>query len=96
MTSPVKPSMREPVAFLDDLVADRHGARLVVDVERLAADDADLAHLAGDQGRVAGHAAARRENALADGHAADVLGAGLDAHQEDLLAGAHWRRRRRR
>src|SRR5665647_2110090 len=77
----------EPVALLHHLVAHGDGARLVVDVERLAAHDADLAHLAGDQGGVTGHAAARREDALAHGHAADVIGARLDAHQQHLLAG---------
>ena len=61
-------------------------ARRHVDVERAAADDADLAHLAGDQRRVAGHAALGGEDALGGVHAADVLGAREVAHQQDLLA----------
>ena len=45
-----------------------------------------LAHLPRDQRRVAGHAAARGEDALRGGHAADVLGRRLDAHQDHRLA----------
>ena len=37
---------------------------------------------------MARHAAARREDALTDGHPADVVRARLDAHQQHLLAGA--------
>ena len=86
MTSPVKPSIESQSPSLMTLPADPHDPGLVVDVELLAACDADLAHLARDQRRMAGHAAARREDALADGHAADVVGAGLDPHEQHLLA----------
>ena len=45
---------RDDVAFPEHVVArDAHRARLVVDLERLAADDADLAHLPADERRVA-------------------------------------------
>ena len=86
ITSPVKPSMEMPVALLDHAAVHGEGARHVVDVERLAAHHADLAHLATHQRRMRGHAAARREDALGGVHAADVLGARLDAHEQHLLA----------
>ena len=47
-----------------------------------AADDADLAHLPADQGRVRAGAAERGENAVGDLHAAEILGAGLAADQD--------------
>ena len=70
---------------------------VVVDVEGFAADDAALAPAAGDDGRVAGLAAGGGEDALGGVHAADVLGAGFLADQDDLLAlgGACPRPRRR-
>ncbi len=86
MTSPVVPSMRDPVAFLERPALDGHRPLAVVDDERAAAGDADLAHLPGDQGRVGGHPAAGRQDALGGVHALDVLGRGLDAGQDDLLA----------
>ena len=57
---------RQLVAGAQHVVAslDPHRAAAVVDLQRLAAGDAHLAHLPGDQRRVAGHAAARREDAL--------------------------------
>ncbi len=59
---------------------------LVVDLDVAAARDAALAHAAGDDGCVGGHAAAGGEDALGGVHAVDVLGAGLDPHQDDLKA----------
>ena len=52
-----------------------------------AAGDAARAHAAGDDGRVAGHAAAHGQDALRDLHAHDVLGAGLEADEHDLRHG---------
>ena len=77
---------RDPVALLDRPALDRHGVGGVVDEEVAAAGDADPAHLPGDQGGVGGHAAAGRQDALGRVHALDVLGRGLDAGQDDLLA----------
>ena len=50
------------------------------------ARDAALAHAAGHDGRVAGHAAGRGEDALGGVHAVDVLGRGLAADEEHRLA----------
>jgi hypothetical protein len=57
---------------------------VIVDVDVAGAGDADLAHLAGDEGRVAGDAAAGREDAVGGDHAAEVFGAGLDAASTTL------------
>ena len=54
--------------------------------EGRGAADADLAHLAGDERRVRGDAAARGQDALGGDHAAKVLGGRLDADEEGLLA----------
>ena len=87
MTSPVAPSMVMIVAALDRDVAHRQrAAPCVVDAQRAGAGDAGLAHAARHHGRVAGHAAARGQDALGRVHAVDVLGAGLDAHQDHRLA----------
>ena len=61
---------------------------LLVHRDFLAAGDAALAHAAGDDGRVARHAAAHGEDALGGLHALDVLGGGLEADEHDLLAAA--------
>src|SRR5690606_32991683 len=65
---------------------DREAAALVVDLEGGAAGDGALAHPAGDDGRVRCHAAALGKDAPGDAHAVDVLGAGLLAHEDDVLA----------
>ena len=49
-----------------------------------AADDAGLAHLPADQGRVRAGAAEGRENALGDLHAAQVFRAGFAADEDQL------------
>ena len=61
-------------------------AGLGVDAQRAGAAHARPAHAARDHGGVAGHAAARGEDAGRRVHAVDVLGAGLDAHQDHLAA----------
>ena len=58
----------------------------LVHLDVAAAGDAAGAHAAGHNGRVAGHAAAHGEDALGILHALDVLGRGLQADQDDLLA----------
>ena len=65
-----------------------HGERagVIIDVNIAGAGDADFAHLAGDEGRVAGNAAASGEDAFGGDHAAKIFGAGFDAGQDDLLA----------
>ena len=67
--------------------AHRHQrAGLVVDAQRAGAADAGLAHAARHDRGVAGHAAARGQDAVRGMHAVDVLRAGLDAHQDHLPA----------
>ena len=81
----------DDVAATDGEVAapglDAEGAGGVVDLEIAAAGHAALAPAARDDGGVGGHAAAGGEDALGGEHALDVLGAGLDAHEDDVLAG---------
>ena len=50
------------------------------------AGDAGAPHAACHDGRVAGHAAPRRDDAARRVHAVDVLGAGFLAHQDDGVA----------
>ena len=82
---------RDGLAGADANAAGAEGLRAVVDGEAAGAGDAGAAHAAGDHGGVAGHAAAGGDDALGGVHAVDVLGAGLDAHQDHRLAfgGAH-------
>ena len=63
-----------------------HGGGGIVDPQRAGAGDARLAHAARHHGGVRGHAAARGEDPFGRVHAVDVLGAGLDPHQDDALA----------
>ncbi len=77
---------RDPVAFLQRLAVHAHHARLLVDLDIAGAGDAALAHAARDDRRVAGHAAARGQNAGGDFHAGDVFRRGLAAHQDQLGA----------
>ena len=59
---------------------------LIVHHDVAAAGHAAGAHAAGHHGGVRGHAAADGQDALGDLHALDVLGRGLQADQDDLLA----------
>ena len=70
------------------LLAEVVGARGLVDLELADARDAALAHAAGDDGSVTGHAAARGHDALRSHHAVEVVGAGLVAHEDHGFAGA--------
>ena len=77
---------RDPVALLDREAVHLDRAGLVVDLQLAGARDAAFAHAARHDGRVRGHAAARREDSGRVEHALQVLGRGLDAHQDRLLA----------
>ncbi len=55
-----------------------------IDLQRPGTADAGPAHAAGDDGGVRGHPPARGDNGLGGMHAVDVLGAGLDAHEDDI------------
>src|SRR5690606_22667260 len=78
----------DQVALLDDVPAGHgHPPALGVDLQLLGAADTGLAHAAGDDGRVGGLAAAGGEDALGGDHAVQVVGVGLTADQDDLLAG---------
>ena len=81
----------EHVAFLERLLADLEGLLDFVDLDVGGADDAALAPAAADERRVAGHAAARGEDAGGGAHAVDVFRIGLftdhDAGEFLLVAG---------
>ena len=77
----------DDVALLQGDAAGLHRLRRVVDADRAGAGDAGLAHAARDDRRVRSHAAAGRQDALGGVHAVNVLGRGLDAHQQHLVAG---------
>ena len=85
-TSPVVPSrvMVSPARTV--LAAGGQRLGVVVDRNPAGARDAGPAHAARHHGGVAGHPAARGQDAAGGVHAVDVLGAGLDAHQDDRLA----------
>ena len=78
---------RQPVAFRqgDGLAVDGDADFLLrfADGDFLGAGHAGRSHAAADHRRVAGHAAARGENALGHFHAVNIVGHGLFAHQDD-------------
>ena len=63
-------------------VRDRQFLLVLVDFDAAGAGHARNTHAAGDHRRVAGHAAARRQNALRHFHAVDVVRHGFGAHQD--------------
>ena len=77
----------DDIAFMQEGVADAGAAIDIVDVDRIAAGHAGLAHAARDHRRVRGLAAARGEDALRLEEAVNILGLGFLAHEDDLLAG---------
>ena len=56
------------------------------DLQRAGADDRRLAHLPADDRGVRGHAAGRRQDALRDVHAVNVVRHGFLADENHLLA----------
>ena len=87
-TSPVVPSieMTSPSRIVV-AAADRElASSSSVDVERLGAADAGAAHAAGHDGRVRGLAAAAGQDAPGGDHAVQVVGVGLLADQDHVLA----------
>src|SRR5690606_3452778 len=77
----------DDVALADDHAArGGEGAPGRVDVQLLGAAHAGLAHASGDHGGVRGLAAAAGEDAAGGDHAGQVVGVGLAAHQDDVLA----------
>ena len=77
---------RNPVALLHRESVDLDRAGLVVDLQLAGARYAALAHAAGHDGCVRGHAAACGQDACRVEHAFQVLGRGLDAHQNGACA----------
>ena len=76
----------EPFAFLDRVAADGKRAVGVVDVDARRAADADFSHLARDERRVGGNAAARRQNAFRGDHAAQVFRRRFQADEQNFFA----------
>ena len=72
---------RNPVARLENLPFHSHLLGLFIHVDVARARHATLAHTARDHSRVAGHTAARGENALCHLHAVNVFRRGLGANQ---------------
>ncbi len=78
---------REQVVFAEVVAVERGFLRLRVDRERLAPGDARLAHPAGDDRSVRGHAAVRREDPLGGDHPVDVVRGRLPADEDHVVAG---------
>jgi len=77
---------RDPVTLVEDVLGDSHLLLAQIHVHSAAADDAAPAPAAGDESRVAGHAAALSQDRLGGTHALDILRVGLFADEDDLLA----------
>ena len=77
--------MTSPSLTVDTVHSELPGWR--VDVERVGAADAGLAHAPGDHRGVRGLAAARGQDALRGDHAGQVVGVGLAPDQDHPLAG---------
>ena len=74
----------DDVALPEDAAGNAELAGGVVDAHAAGARHARNAHAAGNDGGMAGHAAARGQDAFGRMHAVDIFRAGLDAHQDDL------------
>ena len=74
------------VAFNEGLAGEGELLVLLIHGDGAAAGDAALAHAAGNNGSVRGHAAADGQDALSGLHAGDVLRRGLETDENDLLA----------
>ncbi len=84
ITWPVEPSMVMISPLLSIWPAAVQRLAGIVDTDAAGARHAGLAHAARHHRGMRGHAAAGGENAFGGMHAVDVLGARLDAHQDDL------------
>ena len=76
-----------PVAGFEGLACNFDFAVLLADVDVAGSGNAALAHTAGDNCGVAGHAAARGENAAGDFHAVNVFRRGFGADEDELGLG---------
>ena len=76
----------DPVALFVGLAGEDELLVFLVHLDVAAARDTTLAHAPGHHGGVGGHAAANGQDALGGLHALDVLGRGLQTHQDHLLA----------
>ena len=83
---PLQAVERHVLAFFDDLAVDRELLVFLGNVQRAGADDGRLAHLAADDRRVRRHAARRRQDALRDVHAVNVIRNRFLADEDHLLA----------
>ena len=83
---PVRTVDGDDIAFLELAVADREHAALARDRHLRRARHAGAAHAARHHCGVAGHPATRGEDAGGGMHAVNILGAGLDAYEDHLLA----------
>ena len=77
---------RDHVALPDDGVADSEELVGCADPQGLGADHRRLAPAAGDDGSVADQAAPGGQDAFGGEHAVHVLGRGLVAHEDHVLA----------
>ena len=88
ITSPADAVERDVFAAMNHRAVGRLSVPArVVDFERRASRHAALAHPARDHRRVTGHPAARGQDSLRHLHPVDVLGRGLDPHQDYLAPG---------
>ncbi len=71
---------------MNELVTNAGQAQRHVDVDSLGARHTGLTHAARYNGRVRSLAAAARQNALGSEEPVNILGPGLLAHENDLLA----------
>ena len=76
----------EEVALVVGLAVHLEGLGVVVDMQGGGAAHADLAHLARHEGGMGRHAAAGGQDAFGRDHAAQILGRGFDADEQDLFA----------
>ncbi len=82
---------RDPVALAEDVALDAEFFLCFVDGAIAGAGHAALAHAAGDDGSVRGHAAARGEDAGGDFHAGDIFWRGFAAYQNRWSGMRRWR-----
>src|SRR5271166_5791050 len=77
---------RDPVALADLPAGEGRGALRLSDGESPASDEADLAHLPGDDRCMSGAPADCRQDPIGDGESSDVLGGGVAPDEDRGLA----------